>query len=151
MRELATDGRVMLFEHVTPGGVAQRCRSLRRTDDVGEKNGREHSIRLQCRADASEKLLDLVENVLLIAGPGQVIDAGELDELRTGNALRDIAALPNICVQVAGAVEDERRDADRRQNLPNVDLRVHLRERKGRPRARGEPEISGELLLECHV
>ena len=48
-------------------------------------------------------------------------------------------------------MEDERRDADRRQDLPNVDLCVHLRERQGRPRARGEPEISGELFLECHV
>ena len=42
--ELATDDRVMALEQLTPGGVSEPRRELRRAHDVGEQDRREHAL-----------------------------------------------------------------------------------------------------------
>jgi hypothetical protein len=65
-----------------------------------------------------QELLDLVDDLVRVPGGDPVVRAGELDELRARDPRCEIAALCHIHVVVAPAVEDERRDADRRQHLP---------------------------------
>ena len=76
---------------------------------------------------------------------------GELDELRAGDLRCEIPALRDVDVVVAGAVEDERRDPDRRQDVPDVDVRVHAQEGRGRPGARAAPEVLLEVPHELLV
>ena len=67
--------------------------------------------------EAGQKPLDLVEHRVLIADERQVIVARQLDEPRVRNALGHIAALFDAQAAIAGAVEDQRRHADRRQHV----------------------------------
>src|SRR5947207_881941 len=81
--------------------------------------------------DRADELFDFAQHRLLIAGEWQMIDARQLDETRTGDVAREITPLLDVHVAVAAAVQHERRRADRRQVLTNVDVRIHLRERHG--------------------
>ncbi len=139
MRELATHCRVMLLQHVAPGFVAQRCRAVRRTDDVRKKDRGEHPVRFRSRPDAGEERLDLVDDLALVADPREVVRSGKLEELCIRDTSRYVSALLDVRVEVAGAVEDERRNADRGQDITDVDLRVHAGEGKRGAGTGGEP------------
>jgi hypothetical protein len=51
-----------------------------------------------------------------------VIDARQFDELRAGNMVGDIAAGVDRNASIAGAVQNQCRDLDRRQYVAGVDL-----------------------------
>ena len=76
----------------------------------------EHAIELEAAARAGQELLDLVEHRVLVADKRQMILAGQLDELRVRNQSGDIAPFFDLQAAIVGAVEDERRHADRRQH-----------------------------------
>ena len=82
----------------------------------------------------AEEPLDLVEQRLPIALPRQVVGARQLDHPRARDALAHEAR--RLAEVLARAVEHERRHADRRQHVPDVDLGVHQPDRPVRARAR---------------
>ncbi len=59
---------------------------------------------------------------LLVAGPDHVVDAGQLDELRAGYVLGEIASVLDAEPARLGSVDDERRHPDPRQEVPHVTL-----------------------------
>ena len=58
------------LEQVRPGLVAQARSALGRSDDVGEKDGRQHPIVLWMAPSAGQELLDLLDHAVGIADPG---------------------------------------------------------------------------------
>src|SRR3954467_6749717 len=118
---------------------------LGRADDVGEQDGGKHAVGFRHRPCAGQELLDLVGDCVRVAGGDPVIRARKLDELRAGDPGREITALRHVDVVVAGPVEDERRDLDRGEDVPDVDVRVHAEESRGCARARGAPEVLLEV------
>ena len=70
-----------------------------------------------------------------------MIVARQLDEPRAGNPAGDVAAFFDLQAAVVRAMQDQRRHANRRQDVPDVDLRVHLRQRERRAGARAHPQI----------
>src|SRR5690348_15676970 len=66
-QELAPHGRVMILQEVAPAAVAERRRLLGRADDVGEENGRQHTISFRGAAGAGQALLDLVRERIAVA------------------------------------------------------------------------------------
>ena len=85
------------------------------------------------------------------AGGEPVVVAGELDELRAGDLCSEVPPLLDVDVVVAGAVEDERRRVDRREDVPDVDLRVHAQQSGGGAGARAEPQVLLEVPHELLV
>ena len=91
----------------------------------------EDAVGVDARARAGQEALDLVEQRVLVADEGQVVVARQLDELRAGDQARDVAAFLDQQAPVARAMEDQRRHANRRQDVRDVDFRVHPRQRDG--------------------
>ena len=104
----------MRVEQLAPAPVAELGRQLRRADQIREEHGREHAVRLGAVPDAGHELLDLVEHRVLVADPRQVVVARQLDVLRAVDALGEIAGAFDRHGAIAGAVQDERRDAHQR-------------------------------------
>ena len=129
-RQLPPHRRLMLSKQVTPAAVAEPRGALCRADDVGEEDRRQYAIGVPDRAHAGEELLDLVEHRILVADPRQMIRAGELDELRTGNATGDPATFLDPRLEIIRTVEDKGRHVDGRQHSANVDCGVHPQERR---------------------
>ena len=128
--QLPPHRRLMLSKQVTPAAVAEPRGALGRADDVGEEDRRQYAIGVPDRAHAGEELLDLVEHRILVADPRQMIRAGELDELRTGNATGDPATFLDLRLEIIRTVEDKGRHVDGRQHSANVDCGVHPQERR---------------------
>lgn len=63
----------------------------------------------------------------------------ELDEAGAGHPRRDVAALLDLGVSIAAAMEHQGWDGDRREDAANVDLAVHQDQVARRARARGRP------------
>jgi hypothetical protein len=103
--QLTTDEYVVLFEEVTPTTVAEIHGQLCRPDDVGEEDGREHPVERRMRSHAGQELLDLVEDGVLVAEPGQVVGTGELDDLRAEDPFAQIAT--ELRHRFVGAMQDE--------------------------------------------
>ena len=146
--ELAADEVVVSLEEVAPAAIPEGGGLLRGADDVGEEDGGEHPVGLGAVPDAGQELLDLVEDRVRVVRPGQVIDAGQLDEPGSRDLLGHVAAAADRERPIAGAVEDERRHADRWQHVADVDLGVHLEQRQrrrlgSRPSAGAAPTTGG--------
>src|SRR2546426_9717525 len=75
-----------------------------------------------------------------------MVDAVELDVLRARNPFGDVATLMHRDNEFTAAVEDERRDGDRREHVSNVDLAVHASERGSCARTRRQPLEPSEPL-----
>ena len=90
-----------------------------------------------------QEALDLVEQRVLVADERQVIVARQLDERRAWDQARDVAPFLHEQRPVAGAVEHQRRHANRRENVRDVDFGVHARQRDGRRRARAHAQERG--------
>src|SRR2546423_484745 len=150
-RELATYQRVMLLEEVAPGMVTERCRALGGADDVGKEDGGEHPIGLGGRPDAGEELFDLVDHLALVANKRKVVRPGKLEEPGIRDSSRDVATLFDVRVEVTGAVEDERRHANRGKDVADVDLRVHPGERQRGAGTRRKPQVGGQPPPEARI
>ena len=69
------------------------------------------------RARAGQEALDLVEHRVLVADERQVVVARQLDERRARDQAGDVAPFLHEQRPIAGAVEHQRRHADRRQHV----------------------------------
>ena len=144
--QFAPDDGVEVLEQVRPPSVAEFGCPQRRVDDVDEHDGRHHAIRLDAVPHPGQELLDLVES-LLVTDPWPVVGARKLDERGARNVLGDVSPLRDWDDPVVPPVEDQRRNTDRGQDVPHVDLRRLTRQRHGRTGARGESLEFGEPLL----
>ena len=70
-----------------------------------------------------------------------MIVARQLDEVRAGDEAGDVAAFLDAQAPIAGAMHDQRRHLDRRQDVADVDLGVHSRERDRSGRTRAHPQV----------
>ena len=67
------------------------------------------------RSDACHEVLDLATIGVLVAGPDEVVDAGQLDEyLAPVDVLGEIASVLDAEPGRVGPVDDQRGDLDRR-------------------------------------
>src|SRR5262245_42552499 len=138
-RELRAHEAMVLGEQVLPGAVAELRGSRGGADDVGEQERCEHAIGLHLLLNACQEALDLVEQRVSIALPGQVVVSGQLDEARSRDALaHEARSLP---VVLARAVKHERGNTDRREHVADVDLLVHEPDRSVRARACAALEV----------
>ena len=76
----------------------------------------------------------MIEDAILIAHPGEVIVASQLNIPGTRNALGHVPGTFNAEGAVTRAVKDEGGDPDRAQDVPDIDIRVHPGQRHGGPR-----------------
>src|SRR5438093_12041387 len=129
---------VMAAQQLCPSTVAESLRLTGRIDDVREQRRREDAVLEAGRADAGKKFLDLVDDVVPVP-PGDVCLAGQLDEAGTGDVLCYVTAFFKLRVVVVAAVEYQRLRLDARQDIADVDLRVHQYEGAGRRRAGRRP------------
>src|SRR2546430_10727837 len=112
---------MMLIQQVAPPLVAESRVPLRRAGNVGEEHGGQKPVRMRCRPDTGEKLLDLIDNCVLVADPGEVVLTGKLDELCAGDPGGDVATLLDVRVQIAAPMKNKGRDPDDRQDVPHID------------------------------
>src|SRR5206468_2107513 len=94
--ELAPDDRVMPFEEVAPGAVAELERLRGRADDVSEEHGCEHAVRLDVVPaprfpDVAEEASRLDRDRMTGATERKVAYPRELEVPRSGNPLRQVA------------------------------------------------------------
>src|ERR671922_2330082 len=132
----APDERMVLLQERAPLTVAQLGGAFGGSHDVREEHGRQDAVGVVHGPGSGEELLHLVDDGVDVAGPDQVLVAEQLDVLRSRDLLRDPAALLDVHVAIVDALEHERRDLNRRQDLADVDLTVHPQERNGGARAR---------------
>ena len=127
----SVDGRVLpvtvpaSFKTATPPRVAQPCGRFRGAHDVREHHGGQHAVGLGPVTDARQELLDLAQDGLAVAHPGKMIVAGQLDVLRTANTLGEVSAARDTVHEIPLAMNDERRDANGREDAPRVGVGDH--------------------------
>ena len=95
--ELRPHETVVSLDEVVPLAVAELDGLLRGADDVGEQHRREHAVDLRLLPrplvpDAVQELPDRLDDLVRV-DPGRVVFPGQLDHLRTGNALGQVAAV----------------------------------------------------------
>ena len=78
---------MIVVDQVAPARVPNRRDALGRLDNVDEEDGCENTVRLQHGSFARQKLLDLRQQRIGVADPGNVIIARKLDELCGGICL----------------------------------------------------------------
>src|SRR5208283_4543695 len=146
-------GRDLLAELVQllEPGVRAVASGAARVREVGAEHRREHGVRFGNRTRAGEKLLDLVDDPVGLADPDRMIDAGDLHVLRAGDIAREIAPRLRPHTRILVAVDDERRNANRREDAADVDLAVHPRQRDRTSRASPEPLEAGPPRAEAFV
>ena len=88
------------------------------------------------RPDAGHEVCDLGQDRLLIAGPDQVVGAGQLHVSSIGDVLGQVPTMLDGEARRLGSVDDQRRRADRRQDIPNVALVDQANDRLGAARSR---------------
>jgi hypothetical protein len=119
--ELATHGRVVLFEQVAPPAVGELGRACCRTGEVGEKDRCKHTIRRRGLALAGEELTDLRESVVG-REPQHVIVPRQLDVACSRNRFGQEAPVLDVTNLVSRRMDDQRRHVDRRSDLSHVDV-----------------------------
>src|SRR5712691_3317392 len=111
----------MGFEEVLPSAITQSGGALRRADDVREDDSGQDAVGSRSWPNAREELLELVQDRVLIAEERQVVLAGELNETSSGDPIRHVLASSDISHGIVAAVQDERWDADGREDVADVD------------------------------
>src|SRR5437667_937302 len=139
--ELAANEAVMVADEGAPSCIAQLNGPTGGLDHVREEHGRQDAGRFRAVAGASEEFLDLVQDGVGVADPCEMVDAGKLDESRARNALGEVAAAADCDASVAGAMEDERRDVNGGQDVPDIDLERHLQDRPRSSRTGAESQV----------
>ena len=100
------------LEHLAPALIAELGRGAGGVDDVREQHGREDAIGLGRVAGAGQELLHLVDQLLGALAPGQVVAAGQLDQLGVRQVLGEPAAVADVHEPVEAAVQHERGHLD---------------------------------------
>src|ERR1700674_1034326 len=77
-----------------------------------------------------------------------MVDAGKLDESCARYALSQVSPAADFDTSVAGAMEDERRDADGGQDVPDIDLERHFQDRPRRSRTGAQSQGLAPPTLE---
>src|SRR5712692_3639654 len=80
-----------------------------------------------------------------------MILAGQFDKARVWDLPGQPAAFLYIRIVVAGAMKHERRNADSRQNMSNVDLRIHPQKRDGRTWTCRSSKVRGQTANERFI
>src|SRR5882672_10903554 len=80
-----------------------------------------------------------------------MVPTRELDKLRAGDSHGNKPALFHIHIQITGSMENERGDANRRQDRPDINLRVCSTQGKGGTWTRAQPEEARPPLPEALV
>src|SRR5579863_8677206 len=94
-------------------------------------------------ARAGQKLLDLVDYAIGVTEKRKMIDAGQLDILGFRHQSREIAPAFDAHATVTAAVHDQRRYADRWEDMADIDLAVHSRDCERRGGADAQPFQTG--------
>src|SRR5438034_11627083 len=115
---------MMLIQQVAPALVTESRVPLGRADNVGEQYGGQQPVGMRCRPDTGEKLLDLIENCVLVADPGQVVLTGKLDELCARDPGGDGAALLDVSVQIVGPMKNKVRNPHDWQDMPHTNSSI---------------------------
>lgn len=91
--EFGPHGGPKIGQHLAPPSVPQFGGKRRRPDQIDEQNGRQHPVRIGRGTGASQKLFHFVGNGVRISDVRKVVGAGQLNEARAGNSLRDVPPL----------------------------------------------------------
>src|SRR5258706_2806151 len=94
--QLPPDQLVMPIYEVLPLTSPCLGRPGGRADRVCEKHGGQNSIQIRHLLNVSEKRFDLIEDLVLIADPRQMVATGQLDKLRAGDPRGNESALLHI-------------------------------------------------------
>ena len=139
--ELAADRGVVGGEQVAPARVAEPRGVAGRADDVGEQDGQQRA--LDARAARPPVRNSSISPISASVSPtlGRLSIALELDVARARDALGQVARVADVDQAVAGAVQDQRRDAERRRGRRGRRTAPRLRHR-----ARIAPGLGGEAL-----
>jgi hypothetical protein len=141
----------MPLEERHPRLVAEDVGAIRGAHDVAEHDRGEDAIVLRRRPDAGQELLDLVDDRIGVPGVGQVVDARELHELRPRDVCGEVSRVARVAEGIIQALEDERRDLDRGENRPHVDLGIHHEVLDRVARAEGESLMPSPPIPEGRV
>lgn len=123
--KLAADRGVVAVEKFSPASVPSPCGLLCRSDDVGEKQGDEHTVGLGCRSGACNELGHFFENCVDVIEPPEMFVAWKLDVVGTVDVLGQVASSLDGHELVAGAVDYECRRLDRGQNPTDIEVEYH--------------------------
>ena len=131
---------------------ACRRRAAGRARGQGRRHDRrQHAVGVDRIVAVAEEVLDGVEHRVLVADERQVIVAGQLDQRRARDPAGDVAAFVDRQQPIVGAVQDQRRHADRRQHVADVDVGVHPRQRQRRAGAGAHPQVGAPPVAERRV
>ncbi len=125
---------MVLGQQRAPFPIPEPHRGVGRIDDVGEQDRAEPALGTLLGTKLVDERVDLGEHGVGIAGPDQVIGARQLDEPRPRDRLGELAPLSHGDHEIPGAVQDERRDMDRRKHRLPVDLEAEAHQRPSAPR-----------------
>src|SRR5688572_15660093 len=145
-RELAADDVVVRPEEVGPAAIAELGRPTGRVDDVGEEYRSQHAVGVGRLPHSRHELLDLVHDRVARVAPRQVIDAVELDVLRSRDVGTEEAAGTDVDRTIRRRVQNQRGYPDDGQDVADIDLVVHTRERRRRGGAGAHAEEFGPPL-----
>lgn len=108
-------------------------------------------VRLAPLANAGHELLDLVEKCIDVPGDPEMVVALQLDEAGVRDVLRQIPATAHRDHPIPGSVQDERLRANRRQDVPDIELWIEPEEASNHPRACCGALISRPFLTSAWV
>jgi len=114
---------MVCLEQVTPAAITEVCRTLGGANDIGHQDSGQHAVRGWAVPHPSQKLLNLVEDLVGI-NPREMVFPGELDKARVRNAIGDVLALSWSRVPVARAVQNQGRQSDARKDAAHIDAAV---------------------------
>src|SRR5262249_49621632 len=121
-------------EDLLPASVTHARGPFGRPHDVGEHDRLEDAVDLVLLSASGEELLDLVEDLFVLAQGALVEVARILRESGSGNVFGEVAPVRDIDDGVAGAVDDERRRTDRAERVAGVYVQAEPVGRRGHGR-----------------
>ena len=113
----------MPLDELAPCPIAERLGPLRRTDDVREQDGREHTVELRLLClDCRQEALGLGDHRIAVAHERSVLVAVKLDKPGPGDPRRHVPGMPDVEECVVHPANHEGRHLHRREHGPTIDL-----------------------------
>ena len=139
----------MLLEEIAPPAIAELCHVFARGDDVGEEHGRENAIGLgipvHCGVPRTfEERLDFAEIRLGLSDRRDVPLVVQLDVRRAGDLIRNEPSRVAGNLGILAVLQNQRRHANRREDVADVDRHDPLHEREACARACAVPPVVHE-------